>query len=328
MLLGDPVERSEEHLQRVPAAGRLDEAPVLHLAPVGDLAVAGFGPPEPALAHQPAGERPVGEQAHAVGETEGAHLAGRAAVEEREADLVGDDRDAVPDQQVEMARVEIGDAEAADQALTPQSVEMLHRVEIGGMLEAPPMELEKVDRLDAEAPAAALDAFAHDLGRHWTRRRAPFGEGDRTRGAGPFPRRDALKHAAGDQFGAAVMIGHVERIESGPRVVEQDRGRRLAVEFAPAALHVRHLPQAGDDPADLEVGRERNPWRRVEQQDLPLHVMAGLVPAIHAAVNPMAVQLQARRAVSPADAKTSGVDGRDKPGHDGRCGAAVSKPST
>ena len=61
--------------------------------------LAGSWPPEPALAHQPAGERPIGEQAHAVGKTEGAHLARRAAVEERESDLVGDDRDAVLDEQ-------------------------------------------------------------------------------------------------------------------------------------------------------------------------------------------------------------------------------------
>ena len=31
------------------------------------------------------------------------------------------------------------------------------------MLEAPPMELQEIDRRDAKAPQAALDACAHDF---------------------------------------------------------------------------------------------------------------------------------------------------------------------
>ena len=58
----------------------------------------GSGRPSQRSLIRPAGERAVGEQTHAVGEAERAHLARGAAVEQREADLVGDDRNAVPDQ--------------------------------------------------------------------------------------------------------------------------------------------------------------------------------------------------------------------------------------
>ena len=166
VLLRDRVERAEDRLECAPAAGGVDEALVFHLAPVGDLIARRLRPAEPALGHQAAGERAVGEQPNAVLEAEGAHLARRAAIEEREAHLIADDGNAVLHQHAQVGRVEIGDAEMADEPFAAQRVETLHRVEIGGVLERPPMELQQIDRLDAEPLAAALDAFAHDLGRH------------------------------------------------------------------------------------------------------------------------------------------------------------------
>ena len=146
-----------------------------------------------------------------------------------------------------MRGVEIGDAEAADQTFATQSVQMFHRVEIGGMLEAPPVKLQEVDGFDAEALAAALDALAHDLGRHRPRRRAPFGEGFDLAGR-------ALHRPAGDEFRAAIVIGHVEGVEAALGIGQQGRRRRLAVQLAAAALHVGDLPEAGEEAGDREIG--------------------------------------------------------------------------
>ena len=49
-----------------------------------------------------------------------------------------------------MVGVEVGDAEMADQALLAQRRQLAHRVDVAGMLEGPPVELQQVDRLDAE----------------------------------------------------------------------------------------------------------------------------------------------------------------------------------
>src|SRR5208337_2191829 len=113
-------------------------------APVDDLIRARLGLPEPSLRDQPARERSVGEQANAVLKAERTHLTRRATIEQRERDLIGNDGNAVLDEHPQMRRVEIGDADMADQALFPQSSKVLHSVEIGGMLEAPPVKLHEI----------------------------------------------------------------------------------------------------------------------------------------------------------------------------------------
>ena len=55
--------------------------------------LAGSGRPSQRSDMKAAGERAIGEQPHAVLEAEGAHLPRRAAVEERKAHLVADDRE-------------------------------------------------------------------------------------------------------------------------------------------------------------------------------------------------------------------------------------------
>ena len=69
-----------------------------------------------------------------------------APVEQRERDLVGGDRNALLHQQAQVVGVEIGDAEMADQPSLAERRKLAHRVDIGGMLEAPPVELQQVDR--------------------------------------------------------------------------------------------------------------------------------------------------------------------------------------
>ncbi len=182
-----------------------------------------------------------------------------------------------------MRGVEVGDSEAADQSFAPQRVEMFHRVEIGGMIKAPPVKLQQLDRLDAEPFPAALDAFADDRARHRPRRRAPFGEGDGRRvGARDRP--------AGDQLGAAVVIRHVERVEAAPRIGEQRRGRGFAVEFAAVALHVGDLPQADDDARDFEIGRERRAGRLLHRRAyLPSFALTALTSSVD--ISPVVVTL-------------------------------------
>ena len=58
-----------------------------------------------------------------------------------------------------------------------KSGELLHGVDVARVLEHPPMELQEVDRVDAEALQALGDAGAHHLRGHRPGRGAPFREG-------------------------------------------------------------------------------------------------------------------------------------------------------
>ena len=249
-LRATPSSASSSRWRQRPAARGVDEAPILQLAPVRDRG--GLGRAQPALRQKAAAERAEGQQLHAKLGADRAHPPRRPAVEQREAHLVGRDLDAVPDQEAQMRGVEIGDAERADQPVRAQARELRHRVEIGGVVVAPPVELHHVDPLAPEALERALDPGAHDRGRHRPRRRAPLGHDQRRRAAlGGEDARRAPRH----ELGGAVVVRHVERIEPVARIGRQRLGRRIEVGRARALL-IRHLPQAGDDPADGEAGRE------------------------------------------------------------------------
>ena len=97
----------------------------------------------------------------------------------------------------------------------------------------------------------ARDAVAHDLRRHRPRLGAPLGEG-----AHALARR-RREQRAGDDFGRAVVVGHVEAVEAGRGVVGQCGGALLRVERAAVTLHVGHLPQAGDQARDLQARRQQ-----------------------------------------------------------------------
>ena len=131
------------------------------------------------------------------------------------------------------------------------------------MLEAPPMELQEIDRSHAKAPQAHLDAGAHDFRGHRAGRRTPFGKRDGPMGAGGFAPRDAGQEPSRDQFRAAVMVGHVESVEARSGVFEQSRRSRLPVELIAIALHIGDLPEAGDNAAQIESRRKRDAIRRV-----------------------------------------------------------------
>ena len=168
------------------------------------------------------------------------------------------------DDDAQVRRVEIGDPEMADQPFAPQLVELLHRVEIGEMREAPPMELQEIDRRDAKAPQAALDAGAHDFRRHRAGRRTPFGEGDGPMRAGGFARGDASQEPSGDQFRAAVVVGHVERVEARSGVFEHAPSKPPP---GRASLPSRSMSATCQRPVtmrrDVESGRKRDAIGRV-----------------------------------------------------------------
>ena len=119
-----------------------------------------------------------------------------------------------------------------------------------------------------------------------------------------------------------VMAGLVPAIHAAPlRHKAQGRDQRIGVDgrdkpghdggegntegashIAPNLLHSRHVSMPD---ATLEAGESTSP---AEESTIAESVMAGLVPAIHAA--PLRHKAQGR-------GQRIGVDGRDKPGHDG-----------
>ena len=166
---------------------------------------------KPFLRKEAAAERAVGEQLDALLAAERGELAGGAAVDQREGDLVGGEGNAVGERDAQMRGVEIGDADRADQPLLLQLGHLVQRVEPGRMLEGPPVELQQIDLLDAEPVEPLLHALAHDVCCHRSRLGAPFGEGERTL----LALRIARQQPAGDDLGAAIVVGHVERVEAG-----------------------------------------------------------------------------------------------------------------
>jgi hypothetical protein len=59
-----------------------------------------------------------------------------------------------------------------------------------------------------------------------------------------------------NDFGASVMVGHVEGVETRFGVARQLSRGFIGIDLAPAALHVRDLPKPGHDAADLDPWRE------------------------------------------------------------------------
>ena len=258
MTLGDLGNGAQDFLEDAPAADRIDEALVFHRAPLVERVRGGFGPAQPFLGQQAAGQRAIGEQLDALSRAERRHLFAGAAVEQRVADLVGGDARAVVREHVEMVGVEICGAEVTDKSLVPESGQLVHGVEPAGMLERPPVELKKVDALGLHPAARPIDGRAHHLRRHRPGSGAPLGEG---RGPVAEARPDAAggEHAVempGDDLGAAVVVGHVEGVEAGRGIGRQLRRGALRVERLAVAFHVCDLPQAGDHAADGEPRRE------------------------------------------------------------------------
>ncbi len=154
----------------------------------------GLGLAQPFFGEEAAAQRAVGQEPHTALPAKFAQRPCRTPVDQRERHLVGEDGDAVGQRHCQVGGVEIGDADFADQPVVAQLGHLVQRVEPGRMLEAPPVELQQIDPVDAEPRPPLLDAGAHDRGRHLARGRTPFGEGQRAAteprdGASAAPRR-------------------------------------------------------------------------------------------------------------------------------------------
>ena len=99
-------------------------------------------------------------------------------------------------------------------ALAPQPRQLVHGIEIAGMLERPPVELQEIDRRRLQSIEAAVDAGPDDVGRHRAGRRAPLGEDPGREPATSRAVPATMREAPGDVLGTAVMVGHVEGIEA------------------------------------------------------------------------------------------------------------------
>ena len=108
---------------------------------------------------------------------------------------------------------------------------------------------------DCERP---VDRGPHVLSRHDPRLRTPLGQKTRfdiradVDGALPVP----LQQASGDQFGAAVVVRHIESVKPGTQIRRHGVGGMFRVEQIPVPLHIGDLPQTGDDGADFKAGAQ------------------------------------------------------------------------
>ena len=58
--------------------------------------------------------------------------------------------------QCQMGRIEIGDADGLDETFIAQLLHLVHGVEPARIFKAPPVELQQINRIDAEAVKAFL----------------------------------------------------------------------------------------------------------------------------------------------------------------------------
>ena len=57
-------------------------------------------------------------------------------------------------------------------------------------------------------------------------------------------------------LGAAIVVRHIEGVEPGIGVLAEREGAGVRIERLAVALHVGHLPQAGEHPRHVESGPE------------------------------------------------------------------------
>ena len=146
-----------------------------------------------------------------------------------------------------MIGVEIGQPEVRDLSFLTESGQNLQRIDITGVTIVPPVKLEQVDALDPEPFEPLGHACANHLLAHLSRLGTPLG-------ADPHGKIGPARHQfACDQFGAAVVIGHVETVEAALGVVSKRTRRHRAIELRPASLHVGNLPQTGEQSRQLQT---------------------------------------------------------------------------
>jgi hypothetical protein len=254
VLASNLVQRRQNRLEGRPPSDGVDEALVLRLAPILDRRW--LGRTHPPVRQEASPECAIGQHAHAGGETESAHVLRSAAVEKGEGDLVRYDREAVLHQQAQVVGIEIRHAEMEDASILLQRDKLLHSIDVAGVFEHPPMELQEVNGLDPKALQALGDTSLHDVCGHRPRRGAPLGESRRMLLLGPSLH---AQKTTGDQLRTAVVVGHIEAVKAVAGIVGHGGGCRVAIQEAAIPLHIGHLPKAGDHTADLKPGCEQYP---------------------------------------------------------------------
>ena len=111
LFVGFLFECLQQILKLLPASGLVDVALVLHLRPGIEVVLFGFGFIQPLLGQESACQCAEGQNLHAFLFAEFCHAVCGALIEQGEADLVGNDLDAGFKDDVEMRRVEVGEAE-------------------------------------------------------------------------------------------------------------------------------------------------------------------------------------------------------------------------
>ncbi len=163
----------------------------------------------------------------------------RARIEQGERDLVRNDLDAALHRDPQVRGVEVGDSEMPDEAFALQVLKMEEGVEPGGVGVHPGMELQEIDAVGAEPFQRSLDRLPHVFARNRPRLRRPLRE--------PL---GAISEDPGDDFGRAIVVGHVESGEAGVDIGTHGQGRLVHVELARRSpLEVGDLPEAVDDAA-------------------------------------------------------------------------------
>ena len=253
--VGDPPRSPQHLLKAVPSPCLVHEAAVLHLRP-GQRVVDGWRRPvQPAVAQQPAGECPVGQQLHAVGPAHLGHGCGRAPVQQRVADLVADDGYAAVERHVQVHRVQIGRPQVQNLPLGLQVGQVEQAIQPARVGVVPGVELEQIDALHPNPPERAVDRRLHLGPRRRARGRHPLGEH-----AHPFP---SAGQGPGDDLGGPVVIGGVEGVEPRLHMGLQRARRFIRVELGTVPFLVRDLPEP--------VQHAGHPQSRSQQPVLDAH---------------------------------------------------------
>jgi hypothetical protein len=115
MLARDLIGRLENALIAAPASGGLDEPEILGSTPVLDRF--GFRLADPAFGEEAAAKGAVGKQVDTMLLAGLRQMPRGAAIDQRKRYLVGNQRNAFGQCEIEMGGIEIGDADFADQSL-------------------------------------------------------------------------------------------------------------------------------------------------------------------------------------------------------------------
>jgi len=250
--IGHEAEGSQKALQGRPTPGRLNEAPVLLKGPGGQLLRGRLRLAQPLVREEAASEGAEGQETDAVFEADPRHVLCGPQVQQREADLVAHNADAVREDQAQVRRVEVRQAQMTEEAGFAEGLQVSESVEVARVVVVPPVELQQVDPA-ACSPARQLHGLPRHLGGHGAWRGAPLGEnldsGLRVGGA------ERPQHVLSTAIVVRHVKGRVTAVHVGQHGCSRSSNTILALLAAGQALLVGHLPEAVDHAAEPQVGR-------------------------------------------------------------------------